>query len=347
MSELSVTKITDRVGTGKVNFSQGFKVAGTLDTTLAPTRTEGNTEPATPANGDTWYDTDNDTYDVYINDEWKRFLGAGGAVPSWTVDVSQISYNNVSLNVSGQMVNARDVCLSADGTKMYTVGSLYDAVFQYSLSTAFDLSTASYDSVSYTLTGGVTNPQSIAFNPDGTKMYAVDQSADKVFQYSLSTAFDISTTSYDNVSFSVSSQSNYNTDLFFSTDGTKMYVVNMFSPSEIFQYDLSTGFDLSTASYNSVSYSLTGQPSQPSAVTLNPDGTKMYVIYQGSSNNTSVIRSYSLSTAFDISTASYDNASTSLSITGYPDGMHFSSDGTKIFILFDNSEYVYQYSTGL
>ena len=347
MSELSVTKITDRVGTGKVNFSQGFKVAGTLDTTLAPTRTEGNTEPATPANGDTWYDTDNDTYDVYINGEWKRFLGAGGAVPSWTFDVSQISYDSASLDVSGQLVNARGVCLSTDGTKMYTICTLYDAVFQYSLSTAFDLSTASYDNVSYTLTGGVSNPQGIAFNPDGTKMYVVDQGADTVFQYSLSTAFDISTTSYDSVSFSVSLQSDYNEDLFFSTDGTKMYIVNMFSPSEIFQYDLSTGFDLSTASYNSVSYSLTGEPSQPSAVTLNPDGTKMYVIYQGSGATTGVIRSYSLSTAFDISTASYDNASTSLGQTGSPFGMHISSDGTKMFVLFDNTEYVYQYSTGL
>ena len=130
-----------------------------------------------------------------------------------------------------------------------------------------------------------------------------------------------------------------------------MYLVNMFSPSEIFQYDLSTGFDLSTASYNSVSYSLTDQTSQPSALTLSPNGTKMYVMYQGSGTTTGVIRSYSLSTAFDISTASYDNASISLgtlvATPGYPMGMHFSSDGTKMFILFENSEYVYQYSTGL
>lgn len=268
---------------------------------------------------------------------------------NWAVAVSQISYDNVSLDVSGQLVNARDVCFSADGTKMYTICTLFDAVFQYSLSTAFDLSTASYDSVSFTLTGGVSNPHGIAFNTDGTKMYALDQTADEVFQYSLSTAFDISTTSYDSVSFSVASQANYNTDLFFSTDGTKMYVVNMFSPSEIFQYDLSTAFDLSTASYNSVSFSATGEPQQPSAVVLNPDGTKMYVVYQGPSSNTGSIRSYSLSTAFDISTASYDNATTSISTgtAGYPYGMHFSSDGTKMFILTENEEYVYQYSTGL
>jgi hypothetical protein len=275
--------------------------------------------------------------------------GGGGAPAGWAVDVSQISYDSVSLDVSGQLVNARDVCFSADGTKMYTICTLFDAVFQYSLSTAFDLSTASYDSVSFTLTGGVANPQSIAFNSDGTKMYALDRAANEVFQYSLSTAFDISTTSYDSVSFSVASQTTYNQDLFFSTDGTKMYVVSMFSPSEIFQYSLSTAFDISTASYNSVSFDATGEPQQLSAVTLNPDGTKMYVVYQGASSITGSIRSYSLSTAFDISTASYDNATKSISTgtAGYPYGMHFSYDGTKMFILTENEEYVYQYSTGL
>ena len=269
----------------------------------------------------------------------------------WTVDISQISYDSVQLDVSNQLVNARDVCFSADGTKMYTICTLFDAVFQYTLSTGFNLSTASYDNVSFTFTGGVSNPHGIAFNTDGTKMYVVDRGAGAVLQYSLTTGFDVSTASYDSVSFSVDSQSLYNIDLSFSTDGTKMYLVNMFSPSEIFQYDLSTGFDLSTASYNSVSYSLTDQTSQPSALTLSPNGTKMYVMYQGSGTTTGVIRSYSLSTAFDISTASYDNASISLgtlvATPGYPMGMHFSSDGTKMFILFENSEYVYQYSTGL
>ena len=153
MSELSVTKITDRVGTGKVNFSQGFKVAGTLDTTLAPTRTEGNTEPATPANGDTWYDTDNETYDVYINDGWKRFLGAGGVAVNWTVDLSNVTYDSVSFSTASQDANNSAFGLNPDGTKMYAAGNVSDNVYQYTLSTAFDLSTASYGSVSFNLTG--------------------------------------------------------------------------------------------------------------------------------------------------------------------------------------------------
>lgn len=79
MSEIKVSKLTNRAGTGAPDFSQGVKIEGTASTLLAPTRTESATEPANPANGDTWYDTDNNTYDVYINDEWKRFIGASEA----------------------------------------------------------------------------------------------------------------------------------------------------------------------------------------------------------------------------------------------------------------------------
>ena len=93
-----------------------------------------------------------------------------------------------------------------DGTKMYVIGSTGDTAYQYSLSTAFDLSTASYDSVSLGVGSQDTSPMAIVFNGDGTKMYVLGSANASVYQYSLSTGFDLSTASYDSVSFSVSSQ---------------------------------------------------------------------------------------------------------------------------------------------
>lgn len=280
MSELSVTKITNRAGTGKVNFSQGFKVAGTLDTTLAPTRTEGNTEPATPANGDTWYDTDNETYDVYINDEWKRFLGAGGVAVSWTVDLSNVTYDSVSFSTASQDINNCTFGFNLDGTKMYAVGNASDSVYQYTLSTALDVSTASYDSVSFSLSGLQNLPLGGTFNADGTKMYTVGTSSDSVLQHSLSTAFDLSTASYDNVSFSMASQDTVPFSVRFNTDGTKMYVSGS-SNDSVYQYSLSTGFDLSTASYDNVSVSVSSQTTSPKELFFSADGKKMYVASYG------------------------------------------------------------------
>ena len=334
MSELSVTKITDRVGTGKVNFSQGFKVAGTLDTTLAPTRTEGNTEPATPANGDTWYDTDNDTYDVYINDEWKRFLGASAA--SWTVDLSNVTYDNVSFSVTSQQTNATALSFNTDGTKMYVGGNTTPAAInQYSLSTAFDLSTASYDSVSFTSAA----IQELYFSADGTKLFWTNTTT--VFQNSLSTAFDLSTASYDNVSFSVSSQESVVRALAFNDDGTKMYVAGSGNDT-VYQYTMSTAYDLSTASYDSVSFSVSSV-GIPYGIRFNTDGTKMYI--QGSTNDN--IYQYSLSTGFDLSTASSDGTTFTVTQGSTIESLHFSTDGTKMYALDAASDAVFQYSTGL
>tara|TARA_R110001606_G_scaffold196200_1_gene343829 strand:+ start:122 stop:1150 length:1029 start_codon:yes stop_codon:yes gene_type:complete len=342
MSELEVTQITDRAGTGKPNLSQGFKVSGTLDTTLAPTRTEGNTEPSTPANGDTWYDTDNDTYDVYLDGEWKRFLGA--AVSSdWTVNLTQASYDSVSFNADGQESSPYGIVFNADGTKLYIIGSASDTVFQYSLSTAFDISTTSYDSVSFSVSSQETSPFSLAFNTDGTKMYVLGDTNDTAFQYTLSTAFNVGTASYDSVSFSFATQDTGPQSLVFNTDGTKMYVVGP-SQDKVFQYTLSTAFNVGTASYDSVSFSVSSQDAIPRAMAFNSDGTKMYIVGQGGQS----VFQYSLSTAFDVSTASYDSVSFSVATQDtVPFDLKFSSDGTKMYVIGIATEYIYQYSTGL
>jgi hypothetical protein len=70
---------------------------------------------------------------------------------------------------------------------MFIIGRSSDSVFQYTLSTGFNVSTASYDSVSFSVSGQDINPTSIAFNADGTKMFIIGTTSESVFQYTLST----------------------------------------------------------------------------------------------------------------------------------------------------------------
>ena len=345
MSELQTTKITNRAGTGSPNFSQGLKISGTDSGLIAPTRTEGETQPdaETSSNGDTFYDTVNETYDILIEGAWVRVLGAGGGA-SWTIsDISAASYDNISFDLSTSAYSSpQDIAFNADGTKMYVPGSTTDSVFEYTLSTAFDLSTASYNSVSFNPSTQDNNPSSVAFNTDGTKMYVAGYGSDGVYQYSLSTGFDLSTASYDNVSFSVASQDTFPRDISFNTDGTKMFMQGIASNS-VHQYSLSTGFDLSTASYDSVSFSVLGSSG---GLFFNPDGTKFYLVHYIAGSN--AVHQYSLSTGFDLSTASYDSISFSVeSQTDSSLGIAFSNDGTKMFIVCSSNKYIYQYSTGL
>jgi hypothetical protein len=257
-------------------------------------------------------------------------------------DLANASYDSVSFSVASQDNTPAGLAFNNSGTKMYIVGLTSDSVFQYSLSTAFDLSTASYDSVSFSVSSQDTVPIEVIFNNAGTKMYIVGNATDTIYQYSLSTAFDLSTASYDSVSFSVSSQESSLYGMNFNNDGTKMYVIGGASKS-VFQYSLSTAFDLSTASYDSVSFSVSSQDIFPYQMVFNSDGTKMYIV----GNSSDTVYQYSLSTAFDVSSASYDSVSFGVSSQDTsPLGIVFNSDGTKMYIVGASNDAVYQYTTG-
>ena len=252
------------------------------------------------------------------------------------------SYDSVSFSIATQATMPSGIAFNNDGTKMYMIDQGSDYVYQYTLSTAFDLSTASYDSVSFSVTAQDIFPLGIAFNNAGTKLYMVGNNGNSVYQYTLSTAFDVSTASYDSVSFSVATQDSSPSGIAFNNNGTKMYMIGYNSDS-VYQYTLSTAFDLSTASYDSVSLNVTNQENTPFDVTFNNDGTKMYILGYASDS----LHQYTLSTAFDLSTASYD--SVSFSVNGQdtlPYGIAFNNDGTKMYILGYANGNVYQYSTG-
>ena len=107
---------------------------------------------------------------------------------------------------------------------MFVLGSTGDDVNEYALTTGFDVSTSSFtDSFSVSAQSG--EPYSLAFNTDGTKMFILSWSGAYVFEYTLSTGFDVSTASYASISLQLVAQDNSVQGLAFSTDGKKMYMV--------------------------------------------------------------------------------------------------------------------------
>jgi hypothetical protein len=78
------------------------------------------------------------------------------SVPS---NINNSTYDNKFLSVVGQEPNSTGFRFNTDGTKVYIVGYSNDTVYQYSLSQAFEIDTASYDSVSFSVATQDTNPQ--------------------------------------------------------------------------------------------------------------------------------------------------------------------------------------------
>ncbi len=83
MSEFKIRKLTDRAGTGAPSFTHGFNINGSDSGLLGFGHTEGSTEPSSPSNGDTWWDTGNDKYYVYVNDVWREYSITAASINSY------------------------------------------------------------------------------------------------------------------------------------------------------------------------------------------------------------------------------------------------------------------------
>jgi sugar lactone lactonase YvrE len=253
------------------------------------------------------------------------------------------SYDSKSFNVSSQAGGAGGVQFKSDGTKMYVTGQTSDKTFQYSLSTPYDVSTASYDSVELNHATQVSNanPYDLFFKTDGTKLYVMFGVNDTVYQYSLSTAWNLATASYDNVNFSVASQeSGEPGGLAFSDDGSKMYACGE-GQATVFQYTLSTPWNLSTASYASKSFSVSSQDTKPAGLAFAKNGQLMLVVGEAQVK----VFLYVLTTPFDVSTATYTSSSFSVSSQDpRPWYVALANNNTKMYVGGPNNDTVYQYT---
>ena len=140
---------------------------------------------------------------------------------------------------------------------------------------AWDISKAFYSGVTFSVSGQTSAPQSVFFKPDGTKMYVIGGPQDVINEYTLSTAWLVSTASYVQ-NFSVATEESSPRDAFFKPDGTKMYIVGD-GGDEVNEYDLATAWNISTASHVQ-SFSVAAQETIPNALFFKPDGTKMFVL---------------------------------------------------------------------
>jgi len=181
----------------------------------------------------------------------------------------------VTFSISTQEATVQDLFFKPDGTAMYIVGTTADTVFQYTLGTAWDVLTASYANISFSVVSQESAPNGIWFKPDGTAMYIVGTTADTVFQYTLGTAWDVSTALYNSKSFNVTTQDSNPTSLYFSDTGLTMYVLgNTFD--RINQYTLGTAWDVSTATYADAFY-VGNQEQTPTGLFISLENEVAYV----------------------------------------------------------------------
>jgi 6-phosphogluconolactonase (cycloisomerase 2 family) len=252
--------------------------------------------------------------------------------------------------LSTDVPGVRGINFKPDGSIMYITNRVanHDAyIVQYSLSTPFDISTATRTFVDgagtkLTCSTDMQLPHAIEFKPDGTRMFITtnkDHSGNPgvaVYQFKLTTAWDTSTLDCEKI-FEVDITGVGNEDqvrtLTFKPDGTRMFVGGK-TQDKIREYILTTPFDLrSGVSVGSLSASLASSSDGGMRnIQLHSDGSILYVAGDGNNN----IHKYTLSTPWDITTISSTSTEYELgSRVSHMRGFIFTANFTKLFVTND------------
>ena len=253
------------------------------------------------------------------------------------IEVRSRAYPTIEkFSVAAQENTPEGVFFKPDGTKMYVMGSTGDAVYEYDLSVAWDVSSATFLQT-FSVAGQDIVPSGVFFKPDGTKMYVMGKGGFTIYEYDLSVAWDVSSAVYLRAK-SITSQETAPTGLFFKPDGTKMYVTGT-AGDDVNEYNLSVAWNVSSASFLQT-FSVAAQESNPEGVFFKPDGTKMYVI--GSSGRD--VNEYDLSVAWDVSSAVFLQTFSVAGQDTSPTGLFFKPDGTKMYVIGKTGDNVWSYT---
>lgn len=161
-----------------------------------------------------------------------------------------------------------------DGTKMWIVNRT--EIWEFTLSTAWNITTASPTGF-YDLSNKMLRAHGIDFKPDGSRMFLEDRFLGSVFQYNLSTPWDVESATLDHT-YKVPVQQDLQGVQFFS-DGLRLFLIDndavMRGLEEIHEFTLTTAYDLRTASYIG-SFSLSDTPNATS-LKFRPDFKQLFV----------------------------------------------------------------------
>jgi hypothetical protein len=217
----------------------------------------------------------------FSDDGTKMYLTDSGASSAFQYsldtpfDPPSASFTGNQFDFSSEDGDPRGMVINTDGTQVIIIGNNNVSFFEYSLSVPFDISTASFTGTSFDVSGQTrNNPQGLQIGDNGVFLHVVSRGKSSIFQYKLNTSFDLSTASFD-ATRDVSGQDSFPKGFAFSSSGDRM-VLGINPSTTLYQYNLSTGFDINTASFsgNTLDLSNTANPTLKPA--FDDTGTRLF-----------------------------------------------------------------------
>lgn len=234
------------------------------------------------------------------------------------------------------LVSPSGLTFSTDGKKLFVVSISTDDVRQFECSAAFVISSCAQAYVSFSPVGPgierLAKPPSnftvtdVEFSRNGKKMFVLfADPEDEIVQYSCAEGFNILTCENTGIVLPVAAQDTGPRGLQFSKEGKRLFVAGN-AGDKVFKYVLTTRFDLSTATFSNISFSVSGNPAI-TGMAFSRQGWRMYITDNSTPDEVKV---YCLSMPLDISTAVFlHNIPTGIDTSR---GVAISNDGQKMFV---------------
>jgi hypothetical protein len=248
--------------------------------------------------------------------------------------ITGFSYDNALSSYTWWDVNW--MTWKPDGTKFYITWEQNNTVYQYSVSTPRDVTTATYDNKNVATTLNVSN--SIIFSDDGLTMWiGWSWGTWYVYKWTLSTAWDVSTASYSwdtsNISFDQC------TGYWMANNWQYLFVLSRWN-RWIRRYTMLTPYDITTldATYQEYSNLL----DTCHKVLLNPQWTQLFYY----ARDYHKIHICALSTAFDLTSLSETSQYTiTTPNTNDITSVTIDNSWNSMWIWWYNIGSIYQYTT--
>lgn len=263
--------------------------------------------------------------------EWDPPNAAAGGPVGGDITAG-LTYSTKSISIASDTAN-RTPIFKADGTEMYLAGDGSNVVNQYTLSVAWDISSA-------TLTGSgspateTTSFRSIAMSPDGTTLFVASITG-PIYQYTLSTPWLISSMAYATKTTDIGPT--LVIGMFVNSAGTRLFAQRDTSPYTLTSYDL-TSWDASTivADGDSFAWPLGANAGQ---LCFSADGYRSYV------NSNGKIYQANCSVAWDLTTmVDVGNIAPTELVGKAAAGMWVDIDNNRLMQVETTGDVAYQYT---
>ncbi len=203
----------------------------------------------------------------------------------------------------GQMNYPHSIEFNPDGTRMFVttnegIGSFSFGVWQFKLTTPWDSTTLVCEKIYEIAIGDENQLRTLAFKPDGTRMFIGGMKNHKLRQYDLANPFDLrSGVTPGGISDSLESADSNMRNIQFNSDGTQLFFAGN-DNTRMNKYTLSTAYDITTLSSTFTTFDLGSRVNNMMGFIFSSNFTKLFVTSDdGAGAGTNQIHEYEIDCA--------------------------------------------------